>query len=177
VTLLSDKGKTIIALKHKLFLKERNISRMEDDAAYVPVSARVKFKLQAWKKLEVSPDFTTLARETANLITQFQLQLKVNIIENIRLEHTVITAKRNNLCVDSLAVVTSLYLTALGQNANNTHIVALALIHQYEYTLPKHCGMSDEEVAALYRTFNNVPPDILATSAMAGPKANIRRTL
>jgi hypothetical protein len=28
-TLLLDKGKKILALKHKLFLKERNISRME----------------------------------------------------------------------------------------------------------------------------------------------------
>jgi hypothetical protein len=49
-TLLLDKVKKILALKHKLFLKERHISRMEDDAAYVPVSARVKFKLQAWKE-------------------------------------------------------------------------------------------------------------------------------
>jgi hypothetical protein len=35
-TLLSDKGKKILALKHKLFLKERNISRMEDVLVYRP---------------------------------------------------------------------------------------------------------------------------------------------
>jgi hypothetical protein len=85
-TPLSGKGKTILALKHRLFLKERSISRMEDDAAYVPVSARVKFKLQAWKEAEVSPEFATLATQTANIITNFQLQLKNQIIQNIRLE-------------------------------------------------------------------------------------------
>jgi hypothetical protein len=91
-TLLSDKGKKSIALKHKLFLKERNVSRMEDDAAYVPVSARIKFKLQASKEAEASPEFATLATQTADIITTFQLQLKNQIIQHIRIEQTVLTA-------------------------------------------------------------------------------------
>jgi hypothetical protein len=87
---------------------------MEYDAAYIPVSARVKFKLQTWKDAEVSPDFTKLATETADLITQFQLQRKVKIIENIRLEQTVITAKSNSIFVVYLAAATLLHLTAFG---------------------------------------------------------------
>jgi hypothetical protein len=109
-TLLSDKDKKSIALKHKLFLKERNISRMEDDAAYVPVSARVKLKLQAWKEAEASPEFATLATQTADIITTFQLQLKNQIIQNIRLEQTVLAAQLNNLFVEALAAATSLHL-------------------------------------------------------------------
>jgi hypothetical protein len=156
-TLLSDKGKKIIALKHKLFLKERNISRMEDDAVYVPVSARVKFKLQAWKEAEESPEFATLATQTADIITTFQLQLKNQIIQNIRLEQTFLTAQLNNLFVEALAAATSLHLTSLGKSSNNTHIVALAIIAQYEITLLKHCGMTAAQVTALYRNVNTIP--------------------
>jgi hypothetical protein len=176
-TLLSDKGKRIIALKHKLFLKERNFSRMEDDAAYVPVSARVKFKLQAWKEAEASPEFATLATQTADIITTFQLQLKNQIIQNIRLEQTVLAAQLNNLFVEALAAATSLHLTALGKSSNNTHIVALAIIAQYESTLLKYCGTAEAQVTALYRTVNNLPEDVLATSELARPRATIRRTL
>jgi hypothetical protein len=54
---------------------------MEDDAVYVPFFARVKFKLQACKEAEASPEFVTLATQTAEIITTFQLQLKKQIIK------------------------------------------------------------------------------------------------
>jgi hypothetical protein len=125
-----------------LFLKDRNISIMEDDAAYVPVSVRVKFKLQAWKDAEASPELATLATQTADIITTFQFQLKNQIIQNIRLEQTVLTDQLNNLFVEALAAAKSLHLTSLGKSSNNTHIVALAIIEHYESTLLKHCGMT-----------------------------------
>jgi hypothetical protein len=65
----------------------------------------------------------------------------------------------------------------LGKSSNNTHIVALAIIAQYESTLLKHCGMTAAQVTALYRTINTVPADVLATSELALPRATIRRTL
>jgi hypothetical protein len=170
-TLLLDKGKKIISLKHKLFLKERNSYRMEDDAAYVPVSARVKSKLQAWKEAEASPELATLATQTADIITTFQLQLKNQIIQNIRLDQTVLTAQLTNLFVEALAAATSLHLAALGNISNNTHIAALAIIAQYESTLHRHCGMTSAQVTALYHTVNTVPADVLATSELAQPRA------
>jgi hypothetical protein len=118
-----------------------------------------------------------LATQTADIITTFQLQLKNQIIQNIRLEQTFLTTQLNNLFVEDLAAATSLHLTALGKSSNNTHIVALAIIAQYESTLLKHCGMSAEQVTALYRTVNTVPEDVLATSELARPRATIRRTL
>jgi hypothetical protein len=65
----------------------------------------------------------------------------------------------------------------LGKSSNNTHIIALAIIAQYESTLLKHCGMTSEQVTALYRTFNTVPADVLVTSELARPRDTIRRTL
>jgi hypothetical protein len=105
------------------------------------------------------------------------LQLKNQIIQNIRLEQTVLTAQLNNLFVEALAAATSLHPTALGKSSNNTHIVALAIIVQYESTLLKHCGMTSAQVTALYRTVNTVPADVLATSELARPRATILRTL
>jgi hypothetical protein len=116
--LLSNKGKKNLSLKHKLFLKYSNISRMEDDAEYVPISTRVKFKLQDWKEAEASPEFATLATQTADIITQFKLQLKTQIIQNIRLEQTVLTAQFNTLFVESIYAATSLHLTTLGKSSN-----------------------------------------------------------
>jgi hypothetical protein len=65
----------------------------------------------------------------------------------------------------------------LGKSSNNKHIVALAIIAQYESTLLKHCGMTSTQVTALYRTVNTVPADVLVTSELARPRSTIRRTL
>jgi hypothetical protein len=86
VTLLNAKGTRYVSLMHKLFLKQKKLARMESDEDYVPVSARLAFKVQAWKEAEVLPEFTALIRDTATFIKQFQLQLQANIIANIRLE-------------------------------------------------------------------------------------------
>jgi hypothetical protein len=53
-TLLKETSKKHLASSHRLSLKERNVARMEADDKYVPVSARVYFKLQAWKDAEES---------------------------------------------------------------------------------------------------------------------------
>jgi hypothetical protein len=58
---------------------------METDDTYVPVSARVDFKLQAWKDTEELPKFTLLHTETSTLVKDIQAQLKTKIIQNIRL--------------------------------------------------------------------------------------------
>jgi hypothetical protein len=81
-TIYSEKGLKHLALAHKFLPKQRNITRMEDDVDYVPVSARVSFKVQTWKEAEDSTEYTALVMETNALITTFQLQLKEQIIKN-----------------------------------------------------------------------------------------------
>jgi hypothetical protein len=87
---LNVKGTKYISLVHKLFLKQKNLARMEYDIDYVPVSARVASKLQAWAEAEDLPEFTALVTNTSTLVTQFQLQLKANIIANIHFELQVL---------------------------------------------------------------------------------------
>jgi hypothetical protein len=53
-TIYSEKGPKHLALAHKFLQKQRNITRMEDDVDYVPVSARVSFKVQTWKEADES---------------------------------------------------------------------------------------------------------------------------
>jgi hypothetical protein len=50
---MEEKSKKFISLAHKMFLKYRNVTRMEEDQEHVPVYVRVSFKLQAWKEAEV----------------------------------------------------------------------------------------------------------------------------
>jgi hypothetical protein len=66
-----EKGKQFISLTHKMFLKDINITQMEEDQYYIPVSARVSFKLQAWKEVEVSPNFVMINSETTALVKTF----------------------------------------------------------------------------------------------------------
>jgi hypothetical protein len=46
---------------------------MEDDVDYVPVSARVSFKVQTWKEAEDSTEYTALFTDTNALVITFQL--------------------------------------------------------------------------------------------------------
>jgi hypothetical protein len=59
---------------------------MEENQDYVPVSARVSFRIHTWKEAEALPDFATLNSKTAALVKAFQLQLNQQIIATIKLE-------------------------------------------------------------------------------------------
>jgi hypothetical protein len=63
-TIYSEKGLKHLALAHKLLKKQRNTTRMEDDVDYVPVAARVSFKVQTWKEAKDSTEYTALVTET-----------------------------------------------------------------------------------------------------------------
>jgi hypothetical protein len=126
--LVEEKGNTFISLAHKMFLKDRNITRMEEDQYYVPVSARVSFKLQAWKEAEASPEFATLNSETTALVKTFLLQLNQQIIANIKLEQSVLATKILKELYESLFVIVELLMEALGKNPEFTHEMVLACL-------------------------------------------------
>jgi hypothetical protein len=88
---------------------------METDNTYVPVSARVDFKLQAWKDAEELPEFTLLQTETSTLVKDIQAQLKTKIIQNIRLDQTVLSASIAKHHCESIAAALSLFLVANGK--------------------------------------------------------------
>jgi hypothetical protein len=101
---------------------------MEDDIDYVPVSARVSFKVQTWKEAEESTEYTDLVTETNALVTTFQLQLKELIIKNIVLERESIREIMHNELCASILALTEFHLEALGKYPQLAPEMALAIL-------------------------------------------------
>jgi hypothetical protein len=136
---------------------------MEADVEYVPVSARVSFKLQAWKENEESTEFTTITTETNTIVKAFQLNLKEQIIKNIKLERDIFRVKiRQELC-GSLFSVVELYLEALGSEPQYTHEILLAILQANGPALLRHVPGTFQDFTILYRTVHNVPIETHAT--------------
>jgi hypothetical protein len=124
--LIEETGKNFLSLAHTMFLKDQNITRMEEDQDYVPVSARVSFRLQTWKEAEASPNFATLNSEMAALVKTFQLQLNQQSIATIKLEQSVMTTKNLKELCEPMLLIVELFMESLGKNPEFTHEMVLA---------------------------------------------------
>jgi hypothetical protein len=63
-TLFREKGLTHLSLTHKFNQKQRNITQITEDDAYVPVSSRLSLNLKAWKTAE---DVNTSGKDGAQI--------------------------------------------------------------------------------------------------------------
>jgi hypothetical protein len=173
-TLLKETSTKHLDSSHRMSLKDRNVARMEADDEYVPVSARVCFKLQAWKEAEESTEFTTLTTKTNTIFKAFQLNLKEKLIKNIKLERDVLRVKiRQELC-ESLFSVVELYLEALGIEPQFTHEIVLAILQANGTALLRHVTGTVQDFTILYSTVHNVPTEIHASAGMVRPCDTIR---
>lgn len=150
-TLLLDRGREHINLAHKAFSKHRNQSRMEGDDDYIPVSARVEFRLQAVKEAEELPEFQQLQDQAAEVIKGKQVALKRLIIDTLKLERKVLQEKVNKHFCESIFMATKLFLTAQGVDTAQSHNTVAQMLAQHWETLLKHTGLTVEEFVALYK--------------------------
>jgi hypothetical protein len=112
--------------------------------------------LQAWKE---SPEFSTLITDTNTIVKSFQLQLKEQVIKNIKLEHDVIRVKiRNDLC-ESLLSVVLLYLEALMSEPQITHEIVLAILEGHGTAFLRHVPGAVQDFTIIYRTTHNFNHD------------------
>jgi hypothetical protein len=175
--LMEEKGKKFLSLAQTMFLKDRNVTRMGSDLDYIPISARSAFKLQAWKEAEATPEFTTLNSENVAMVKIMQLELKQQIIKNIKLEMSVLTKKiLTDLC-ESLFIIVELFLEALGRNTELSHEMVLACLQLHSNVKLKHASMPSEEFTVLYRTVCHFPPDTAATATLVWEREVIKRAL
>jgi hypothetical protein len=101
---------------------------MQTDDTYITVSAHFVFKLQAWKYAEELPEFTLLQTETSTLVKDIQAQLKTKIIQNIRLERTVLSASITKRYCESIAAALSLFLVADGKDSTHTSSIVIIIL-------------------------------------------------
>jgi hypothetical protein len=175
--LIEEKGKKCLPLAHNMFLKDRNVTKMESDLDYIPISARSAFELQAWKEAEATPEFATLNSETVAMVKIMQLDPKQQIMKNIKLELSVLTKNILTELCESLFVIVELFLEALGKNPEFAHEMVLACLQLHSEVILKHVIMPSEEFTVLYRTVCHAPPDTAATATCVREREVIKRAL
>jgi hypothetical protein len=177
-TLFRGKGLKHLALAHKLHQKQRNVTRITEDDAYVPVSARVCFNLQAWNMAEESTEFTDLVTETNTIVTNFHMELKAQIIKNMILERDSIRVVMLDEMCASILSITELNLEALGKNTLLANEISLAILQTQGTVLLQHLPSATlDEFTALYRTVNTIPDTTTATATNVLTRETIRLAL
>jgi hypothetical protein len=175
--LLKEKGMTFLSPSHRLYLKQKNIDRMEADEDYIPVSARVAFYIQAWKEAEESPEYATLNTETSTIFTSFQLQIKEQNIKNLALECEAIRVKLHSDMCESLFAALSIHLEVLGKNPEFAHEMVLSILQENGTALLKQIILTVPDVTAHCGTVLNVPKDTQAMASLVNQCHTIRRVL
>ena len=168
-TLLLKQGQDYLAIAHKIQSKTRNISRMEEDESYIPISARVNFRLQAMKEVEELNEFKELQQSTNTLISEQQQALKTAIIACAKLERRFLVTKLDKHYCSSIAHTVSLFATAHGLSPALNSAIALSLIDSYSIILLKHHPAHDTvSFRTLFKSLHNIPdePTALATGTL-----------
>jgi hypothetical protein len=150
---------------------------MEAGDEYIPISARVAFKLQAWKTSEESPEYAILNMETSTMVASFQLQTKEQIIKNIALERDAIHVNLHSDMCEALFAAVYIHLEALGKNPEFDHDMVLAILQANETALLKHISLTVPDFTAHYCTELNVPDDTQAMASLVNQRHTIHRVL
>ena len=135
---------------------------MEADDDYIPVSARVEFRLQAVKEAEELPEFKQLQDQAAVVIKEKQVALKKLVIDTIKLERKILQEKLNKHFCESIFLTTKLFLTAQSVDTAQSHHFVARMLEQHAASLLKHTGCTVAEFSALYKAtlqVENLPPD------------------
>jgi hypothetical protein len=156
-TLLLNRGREHLVLSQRLFSKERSKIRIEKDDDYIPVSARVKFQLQVVNEAEELPEYLLLQNKTADIVKRHQEELKVCVVDSIKLDIKAIRAARNRHYCISMHAVSSLFHIAQGLDVEHSHHTVVALLNGYSEALLKHTGLPANEFLGLYTTTLDVP--------------------
>ena len=174
--LLSEKGKELTLLRHRIHTKDRTLSRLEKDDDRLPVSARLSFKLSCLKGADELPEFQELANRNADVVAVFCKQLKSHIIECGKIELVFLRQKLAEQFATTIHHVVSLFHIAQQVEPAKTHPTALRLISEHADTLLKHTPSPN--FTAVYTTVNDVGTLSLADRQNTNVRAaEIRRAL
>jgi hypothetical protein len=143
---------------------------MEADDDYVPVSARVEFRLQAVKEAEELAEFKQLQDQAEAVIKEKQVALKKLVIETIKLERKVLQEKLNRHFCESIFLTTKLFLTAQSVDTAQSHHTVARMLEQHSAPLLKHTGCTVEEFTALYKATLQVGDQPPATVDAQSPQ-------
>ena len=94
---------------------------MQDDEEYVPVSARIPFRLQVAKEAEDSHEYIALQQETAQFIKGMRLELKKRVIECAKIELNAIQEQRSRHLCEAMFAMCNIFHVAQGIPKRDVH--------------------------------------------------------
>ena len=156
-TLLLARGKEHLALVHKIFIKDSNIARMEKDDEYIPISARINFRLQAIPAADELQEYKALKEETATLVSTQQKGLKAAIIKCAKLERGILQQNLDRHYCESIHSVTSLFHIVQGKADKPVGDTVAHLFTKHGDALLKHSTLTSTAHMVLYRELFNIP--------------------
>jgi hypothetical protein len=131
---------------------------MEQDEDYVPISARVDFKVKALKEAEDLPEFIELQNETKALIKTHQQSLKRLSIKSCTIEEDYLDNAVNKHTSESIHAIVFLFLVAQEVSTSRTDAVALAILKDHGESILRHVGLEPSAFISLYRSTLQVNP-------------------
>ena len=92
-SLLLRLGQQHLSYLHRIWSKQQQISKLENDEQFIPRSARVQFVLTSSKLAEKDEEYLRLRDDTAILVLNFQKELKRKIVSTSKLESRLTKVK------------------------------------------------------------------------------------
>ena len=136
---------------HKLLTKVRQLTKMEDDAEFIPRSARlVEFEFRTSKKVEDSPEFQTVKADTISLVSEFRLALKAKIIATLKIEIALLRTEMYENLMQSIHKCITAHLISDQKNLDVHQIVSIMI--KYHFTeLFDHTDLKYDEFIMIYK--------------------------
>ena len=156
-TLLRAMGKEFINLAHRTYSKARNIERMKEDKSYIPISARLTFKLQATKEVEQLQGYRELQEQVNDDMSKVQKRLKEHIIACAQLEHDHLRAQLVKHVLLAIRDTVILFSAAHELDPKLNSLIGCTLISQYSKDiLITDLKETPESLLAKYKAEHNI---------------------
>lgn len=176
--LLLNRGTDHINLIHRILSKEQNILRMEADEGYIPVSARVNFKLSPLKSAEEMTEFLELQTRNIAFTETVKIQYRKHIIECAKIDRKALRAQLNKEYCESIHQVVSIFHTAQSVDDSLSHPLAIKLFTENSISILKHIDLESAAFCLLYKTTLDVGTLTEAQIAVDNPRiGEIKRAI
>ena len=123
---------------------------MQDDEEYVPVSARIPFRLQVAKEAEDSHEYIALQQGTAQFIKGMRLELKKCVIACAKIELHAIQEQRSRHLCEAMYATCNIFHVAQGIPKRDVYWTVKSILEKHGDSILKSFNESTEDFIKLY---------------------------
>ena len=167
-TIVEKLGKEHLILLSKTDHKVDQSQRLINDKEFIPSSARVNVDLKVTKLVAESQEYKALEEETNDIIKQFQLDLKKQIIKANTLECNAAKLKLQQHLAKAIRLITQSCMIA-AQDVTNVDTKVYTLMSNFSDNLTTHVPMQLNEFVTLYKEIHGLddtfPPRLASNPA------------